>query len=209
MLIVSLPGLVLLVLPGLGRAFGAVFLRETGGSAPVALLLRRLASARRASAPPRPQPRPPHPVGRSGSGSDGRTRSSPSRTARLVFRGLLPHLTWGSGRRLGVDHDFWSVAPEPAVLEPGTARLLVSGRAARRARHPLPQRAARRLYAEEVQGEVRREWDALNEGFAWLTCLLSVDVQGRAFDHRGGPRAARRPTPGHGGGIRPPRRSTC
>ena len=27
----------------------------------------------------------------------------------------------------------------------------------------------------------------LNEGFAWLTCLLSVDVQGRAFHHRGGP----------------------
>jgi hypothetical protein len=49
-------------------------------------------------------------------------------------------------------------------------------------------------YAEEVLGEVRREWDAFNEGFAWLTCLLPLDVQGRAFDHRGGPRAARRPT---------------
>ena len=41
---------------------------------------------------------------------------------------------------------------------------------------------------------MRREWDALNEGFAWLTCVLSADVQARAFDHRGGPRAARRPT---------------
>ena len=49
-------------------------------------------------------------------------------------------------------------------------------------------------YAEEVLAEVRREWDALNEGFAWLTCMLSADVQARAFDHRGGPRAARRPT---------------
>ena len=41
---------------------------------------------------------------------------------------------------------------------------------------------------------MRREWDALNEGFAWLTCMLAADVQARAFDHRGGPRAARRPT---------------
>jgi len=49
-------------------------------------------------------------------------------------------------------------------------------------------------YAEEVLALVRREWDALNEGFAWLTCLLPADVQARAFDHRGGPRAARRPT---------------
>ena len=42
LMITALPGLVLLVLPGLGRAFGAVFLRETGGSAPVALAFETL-----------------------------------------------------------------------------------------------------------------------------------------------------------------------
>jgi hypothetical protein len=41
---------------------------------------------------------------------------------------------------------------------------------------------------------VRREWDGLNEGFAWLTSMLSGDVQARAFDQRGGPPAARRAT---------------
>jgi hypothetical protein len=45
-----------------------------------------------------------------------------------------------------------------------------------------------------VLSEVRREWDALNEGFAWLTAMLPADVQARAFDHRGGPSAARRAT---------------
>jgi hypothetical protein len=45
-----------------------------------------------------------------------------------------------------------------------------------------------------VLGQVQRDWDALNEGFAWLTCMLATDVQARAFGHRGGPAAARRPT---------------
>ena len=48
--------------------------------------------------------------------------------------------------------------------------------------------------AEEVLAEVRREWDGFNTGFAWLTSMLPADVQARAFDHRGGPSAARRPT---------------
>jgi hypothetical protein len=39
--------------------------------------------------------------------------------------------------------------------------------------------------------DVRREWDDLNEGFAWLTSFLSEDRQARAFDHRCGPEAAR------------------
>ena len=115
----------------------------------------------------------------------------------FVFRGLLPHLTWGGGRRLFVGHDFWSVAPEPPELSQG--RLVYSYRV-----EPLGEPAApgepelgappADAYAEEVLAQVRREWDALNEGFAWLTCMLPADVQARAFDHRGGPRAARRPT---------------
>jgi hypothetical protein len=45
-----------------------------------------------------------------------------------------------------------------------------------------------------VLAGVRREWDELNEAFAWLTSMLSAEVQARAFDHRGGPPAPRRPT---------------
>jgi hypothetical protein len=40
---------------------------------------------------------------------------------------------------------------------------------------------------------VRREWDDWNAGFAWVTSLLPVELQARAFEHRGGPAAARRP----------------
>ena len=46
----------------------------------------------------------------------------------------------------------------------------------------------------ETFAEVQREWDGLNEGFAWLTSMLAADVQARAFDHRGGSSAARRAT---------------
>jgi hypothetical protein len=109
----------------------------------------------------------------------------------LLFRGLLPHLTWGGGRRLSVGRDFWSVAPEPPVLDRG--RLVYAYRLEPLGEPPPPPPPAD-TYAEEVLAEVRREWDALNEGFAWLTTLLPADVQARAFDHRGGPAAARRPT---------------
>jgi len=49
-------------------------------------------------------------------------------------------------------------------------------------------------YADEVMDGVCREWDELNQGFAWLTSLLPEELQARAFDHRGGPSAARRAT---------------
>jgi hypothetical protein len=45
-----------------------------------------------------------------------------------------------------------------------------------------------------VMAGVRSEWDELNVGFAWLTSLLPLELQARAFDHRGGPAAARRAT---------------
>ncbi len=192
----ALPGLVLLVLPGLGRAFGAVLLRETGGSAPVALAfdtLRALGALRER------RDRSFVPLTRSAFWERLRradeVEAAPDGT--FVFRGLLPHLTWGGGRRLFVGHDFWSVAPEPPELSQG--RLVYSYRL-----EPLGEPAGpgepglgappADAYPEEVLAEVRREWDALNEGFAWLTCMLPADVQARAFDHRGGPRAARRPT---------------
>jgi hypothetical protein len=196
LLLTSLPGLVLLALPGFGRAWGAFFLRETGGSAPVILAFETLRALGALGK-------------RRGRGFVPLTRSAfwerlgradevaPQPDGTLVVRGLLPHLTWGGGRRLSVGRDFWSVAPQPPVLSED--RLVYSYRlgplgepsAAGEPRLDAPSAGA---YAEEVLGEVRREWDAFNEGFAWLTCLLPLDVQGRAFDHRGGPRAARRPT---------------
>jgi hypothetical protein len=49
-------------------------------------------------------------------------------------------------------------------------------------------------YSDAVLEGVLREWDDFNSAFAWVTCLLGADVQARAFDHRGGPKAAHRAT---------------
>ncbi len=121
----------------------------------------------------------------------------PASDGSIVFRGLLPHLTWGGSRRISVGRDFWSVVPERPELVRG--RLVYPYRLAPLGDPPAPDDAppsapSATAYAEEVMAEVRREWDALHEGFAWLASLLAADVQERAFAHRGGPAAARRPT---------------
>jgi hypothetical protein len=195
-MLLALPGLILLALPGLGRAFSALFLRETGGSAPVVLVVETLKAlgARRER-----HDRSFVPLTR---------ESFWERLARpdaveampdgaLVFRGLLPHLAWTSSRRISVGEDYWGVLPQPPALDRG--RLLYSylvvplhdppGKG-----EPGPTPPPPSAYADEVLVEVRLEWDALNEGFAWLTSMLAAEVQARAFDHRGGPSAARRPT---------------
>jgi hypothetical protein len=205
MLLVSLPGLVLFVLPGLGRAFGAVFLRETAGSAPVLFAFETL---RAIGALRERHDRSFVPLTRSSFwerlSRPDTVESRPDGT--LVFRGLLPHLTWGRSRRLAAGHDFWGVVPEPPKLDRGrlvySHRLVPLGEAPPPG-GPDPLAPPATAYAEEVLDEVRREWDSLNEGFAWLTCLLAADVQARAFDHRGGPRAAHRPTmtTAAGGGL--------
>ncbi len=59
---------------------------------------------------------------------------------------------------------------------------------------PAPERPSPLAYADEVLGGVRIEWDAFNRGFSWLTSLLGVEIQARAFGHLGGPAAARRAT---------------
>jgi hypothetical protein len=194
MLVASLPGLILLVLPGLGRAFGAMFLRETAGSAPVAFAfetLRALGALRER------RDRSFVPLTRSAFwerlGRPDTVEASPDGT--LVFRGLLPHLKWGGSRRISVGRDFWSVVPEPPVLDRG--RLVYSYRLEPLGDPPAPGEPPpaappATAYAEEVLGEVRREWDGFNEGFPWLTCMLAADVQARAFEHRGGPSAANR-----------------
>ena len=189
-------GFSLLALPALGRAFSAFFLRETGGSAPVVLLCQalralgvRFARADRTIVPltraafwerlARPDTVTTEPDG------------------SRVYRGLLPHLSWGGARNLEAGGDYWRVTPEPAVLERG--RLVHAYRLApqddpRGAGAPPPTAPHPAAYAEEVMDGVRREWDDLNQGFAWLTSLLSEELQARAFDHRGGAPAARRAT---------------
>jgi hypothetical protein len=191
-----LPGLVLLVLPGLGRAFGAAFLRETAGSAPVTLVadvLRALGAAGER------RDRSFVPLTRSAFwerlGRPDAVEASPDGT--VLFRGLLPHLTWNGSRRLSGGRDYWSVLPEPPALDRGrltySYRLVPLGDSAgtgEAAPSPPPATA----YATEVLQGVQQEWDGFNQAFAWLTCMLSADVQARAFGHRGGPVAARHPT---------------
>lgn len=196
MVLVSLPGLILLVMPGLGRAFGAAFLRETGGSAPVVLALEAMRAFGAAS---ERRDRSFVPLTRSAFwerlGRPDAVEASPDGT--LVFRGLLPHLTWGGSRRLAARGDHWSVVPEPPALDRGRLvyayRLVPLGDAPAPG-EPPPAAPPATAYAEEVLQDVRREWDGFNHGFAWLTSLLSAEVQGRAFDHRGGPPAVRRAT---------------
>ena len=146
-LVSTAAGLVLLVLPGLGRAFGAAFLRETGGSAPVVLALEALRALGRAPGAPRPQLRPAHAVRLLGTARPAGHAWRRRGDGTLVFRGLLPHLTWSGGRRLSVGRDYWSVTPEAPALRSRPARLLVSPRAARRAgreARPPPRRRLRR-----------------------------------------------------------------
>ncbi len=108
----------LLALPAFGRAFSALVLRETGGSAPVLLLYEalralgvRFSRADRTVVPltraafwerlARPDTVTTEPDG------------------SLVYRGLLPHLTWGGARSLHAGDDYWRVTAEPAVLDRG------------------------------------------------------------------------------------------
>ena len=191
-----LPGLILLVLPGLGRAFGAALLRETAGSAPVTLVLETL---RALGATQQRRDRSFVPLTRSAFwerlGRPDVVEASPDGT--LLFRGLLPHLTWTGSRRLSAGRDYWRVVPEPPVLDQG--RLTYSYRLVPLGDVPGPGEAApspppATAYATEVLQDVQQEWDDFNGAFAWLTCMLSAEVQARAFTHRGGSAAARRAT---------------
>jgi hypothetical protein len=111
-----------------------------------------------------------------------------------VFRGLLPHLTWHTGHHVRAHGGYWLVEELPPALEGG--RLVYRYRLAAAATDSTPPLAppASDAYAAEVRAQIEREWDDLLGGFSWLASLLSTAVQHRAFDRRGGPPAARRPT---------------
>ena len=187
-------GFSLLALPALGRAFSAFFLRETGGSAPVVLVVEAL---RALGVRLFRHDRTLVPLTRAAfwerlSRPDTVTTEA---GGSLVYRGLLPHLTWGGARNLEAGGDYWRATPEPAELDRGRlvhAYRLVPVGDPRGADEPQPAPLSPTAYADEVMAGVRREWDDFNEGFAWVTSLLPEELQARAYDHRGGPLAARR-----------------
>jgi hypothetical protein len=193
-LLLALPVLVVLVLPGLGRALAAALLRETGGS-PVVLLAFEL--ARRLGAWRRGHDAGFVPLTRRAFWQRLQQPDVVERTAdgSLVYRSLLAHLSWEGGHRLQSGDDFWTVTPLPPELDRGRLvhayRLDPEGPAGR---EPPPTPVAASAYADEVLDGVRAEWDALHHAFPWLVCLLGAELQARAFAHRGGPRAARRAT---------------
>jgi hypothetical protein len=180
----------LLALPAFGRAFCAFFLRETGGSAPVVLVYEALRTLGLLAAR---RDRTVLPLTRSAfwerlSRPD---TVAPAADGAIVYRGLLPHLTWGGARHVESGGDYWRATPEPAQIDRGRLvhvyRLVPAREDGPTGSPPLPT-----AYVDEVLAGVRREWDDFNQGFAWLTSLLSEERQARAFDHRGGPPAARR-----------------
>jgi hypothetical protein len=190
-------GFALLALPALGRAFAAYFLRETGGSAPVVLVLETLRAIGLR-------------IARAGRTLVPLTRAAFwERLSRpdvvtidpdgsLVYRSLMPHLSWDGTHPVECGGDYWQVFPEPAVFDRGRlvhAYRLVPMASAADAAGP-PRAPAPLAYSNEVMAGVRSEWDQWNEGFRWLTTLLAAPLQERAFDHRGGPAAVRRVTIG-------------
>ena len=189
-------GFSLLALPALGRAFSAFFLRETGGSAPIVLVYEALQAL---GVRFFRHDRTIVPLTRAAFW-DRLARPdtvTPEADGSLVYRGLLPHLTWGGARNLAAGGDYWRVIQEPAELDRGrlvhACRLVPMGDP-KAPGEPPPHEPSASAYADEVMAGVRHEWDQLNEGFAWLTSLLPAEIQARAFDHRGGPSAARRAT---------------
>lgn len=189
------PALALLALTGLGRAFAAAAFRQTRGQFLVELTFAAMKARGQAATLRDPTLRPltreafwsrletPDRVTREGDGS-------------LVFRGLLPHLSWPTGRHVQEGQDFWRVEARPPALDRG--RLVFSYRLTtppgRAPESPPAEPPSADAYHAEVRAGIRREWDDLLGGFSWLVSLLSAEVQQRAFSARGGPAGARRAT---------------
>jgi hypothetical protein len=184
------PAIWLICLSGFSRAFAAAAFRETSGSYLVEVAFAAMKALGHAAR------RDPTLVPLSRQAFWTRLevpdRIEPDADGSLVCRGLLPHLTWHTGHHVRAHHDYWLVEALPPALLRG--RLVYSYRLyavdAEPARPRMPPEAD--AYAAEVWAGVRREWDDLLVGFAWLASLLSPAAQQRAFADRGGPAAARR-----------------
>jgi hypothetical protein len=195
LLVAGAPGLMFLVLPGLGRAAGALLLRETAGSP----LLGRLAGGlsafrdarRRHDAAALPLTR------RTFWERLARPDEVELRGRARVYRGPLPHLGWTPNRTLLAGADYWKVVADESSVDQGRVRyayvLEPQGDEAAEgdAAPPAPSPTA---YADEVRAGIRDDWDDFNHGFGWLTTFFGAEAQARAFGHRGGPAAAARAT---------------
>ena len=191
MMVVAAPGLVFLVLPGLGRAASALLFREPAGSPAVGVVL---AALRAVHAPRLPATTAPGALSRARFWAELAVDDTvdPLGDGAFLVRSRLPHLSWTAARPVQTGDEFWRVVPQEAERDRGgwvwSYRLEpVAESADGAASEPPPPTA----YADEVLGQVRREWDAFNRGFAALTSMLSSEVQARAFAHRGAEAAAR------------------
>jgi hypothetical protein len=197
LIVVTAPGLFFFVLPGLGRAAGALLLHETAGSPVVAGVVTALRSLGALPAPDTGGGFVPLTRVEFWRRLDQPDRLEPQPDGALLLLGVLPHLGWDRSRRLEAPPDFWQV--EPRLPERVGDRLVYRYRLVPLGDPPEPGQAGPTApeptaYADEVWGGIRLEWDAFNSGFAWLSSLLGADVQARAFAHHGGAPAARRPT---------------
>ena len=187
----------LLALPALGRAFSAFFLRETGGSAPVVLAFEALRALGVVSSARNDRSVEPLTRAAFWERLEQPDSVTPAADGSLLYGGHIPHLTWGGTRNLRSGADYWRATAEPPRLEGGRlvhGYRLVSVREDEAPGETKAQPLAPLAYADEVIDGVRREWDDWNVGFAWVTSLLSAELQARAFGHRGGPPAVRRAT---------------
>jgi len=185
-----IPAIWMIAVAGFSRAFAAVAFHETNGSYLVEVAfaaMKTLGHAARRDSTLVPLSRQAF-----WTRLDAPDRIAPDADGSLVVRGLLPHLTWHTGHHVHAHDDFWLVEALPPGLSRG--RLVYSYRLCAAANDPaLPrQPPAGDAYAGEVWALIRREWDDLFVGFAWLASLLSPAVQHRAFSERGGPAGARR-----------------
>jgi hypothetical protein len=187
------PPLSLISLSGLARAFAAWAFHETSGSYLVEVAYAAMKGLGRARRDPTLVP-----LTREAFWSrlEVPDKVTPERDGVLVFRGLLPHLTWPTGHHVQAGDDYWLVEALPPALQRGrmvySYRLVAAARPDSAASPPEPPSA--HAYAAEVWAGIRREWADLLGAFSWHASLLGGAVQRRAFADRGGPRAARRPT---------------
>ena len=208
MLLTALPGLVLLVLPGLGRAFRRrVPARDRRVGPGRASLSRRCGRSARA--------------GSVATGASSRSRESAfwerlgrpdaveaSPDGTLVFRGLLPHLTWDRLEAAlgGIATSGASAPSRRRSTAAGSSTRIASCRSATR-----PRRASRAPLRRPPPPTRTRCWPRSGGSGTRSTRaspgsprMLAADVQARAFDHRGGPAAARAADAGHRGRRRHP-----
>jgi hypothetical protein len=190
------PALSLISLSGLSRAFAALAFHETSGSYLVEIAFTAIKALGHSAAAGHDRTLVPLTRSAFWTRLEAPDKVTSDGSGGFMFRGLLPHLTWHTGRHIQAHDDYWLVEALPPALERG--RLVYSYRLV--AAEGLDSRVspveppAADAYAGEVWAGIRREWGDLLGAFAWLACLLSSATQRRAFGERGGPPAARRPT---------------